>query len=344
MTTLVYNGRSGFSIGANMTERKPRLMIVDGNNNYLRAFIVNPTISTNGDPIGGITGTIKILQKLAREMQPDRIVVCWDGAGGSQKRKAVVKEYKDGRSPLRLNRNIDNLTDNEKLRNQVWQMLRLMDYLNDLPIIQLMFDGVEADDLIASVARHQTQTDYNKIIVSNDKDFLQLCSDDTILYRPVKDQYVSTKNVIDEYGIHPNNFALARAVAGDKSDNLVGVEGVGLKTLIKNVPILSESTFVTINDLMDYCSKIEKNCKAVTSILNSRDVIEKNYSIMQLYSPSLSIQTSQKVTYALENTECNFNKTEFLKKMNKDGWDDFNTSDLFLVCKNIMKNNCQESS
>lgn len=325
-----------------MTERKPRLMIVDGNNNYLRAFIVNPTISTNGDPIGGITGTIKILQKLSREIQPDRIIVCWDGAGGSQKRKSIVKEYKDGRSPLRLNRNIDNLTDNEKLKNQVWQMIRLMDYLNDLPIIQLMFEGVEADDIISHVATHPLHSEYNKIIVSNDKDFLQLCSDDTILYRPVKEQFVNLKNVIDEYGIHPNNFALSRAIAGDKSDNLSGVEGVGLKTLIKNVPILSESKFVTINDMMSYCSNIQSPSKAVTAILNSKNVIEKNYSIMQLYSPSLSVQTAQKVAYTIENTECKFEKTEFLKKMKQDGWDDFNTSDLFMICRNIVKNNCKD--
>ena len=319
-------------------------MIVDGNNNYLRAYIVNPTLSTNGDPIGGITGTIKILQKLCREIQPDRIVICWDGAGGSQKRKSMVKEYKEGRSPLRLNRGIDNLTNDDNLKNQVWQMLRLMEYLNDLPFVQLMFDGVEADDCISYVAQHHIHQDYNKIIVSNDKDFLQLCNEDTIIYRPVKDQFVTTKSILEEHKIHPNNFALARAVAGDKSDNLDGVDGVGLKTLIKKIPILSESKNVTINELLEYCSETVEDCKARTNILNNKKLIETNYSMMQLYSPNLSIQTAQKVVYTIQNSLCNFDKNEFIKKMVKDGWADFNASDLFTSCKNIIRNNCSENS
>ncbi len=327
-----------------MTEKKQRLMIVDGNNNYLRAYIVNPTLSVNGDPIGGITGTIKILQKLCREIQPDRVVICWDGAGGSQKRKSMVKEYKEGRSPLRLNRGIDMLSNDENLKNQVWQMLRLMEYLNDLPFVQLMFDGVEADDCISYVSKHFLHEDYNKIIVSNDKDFYQLCSDDTILYRPVKEQFVTTKSILEEHKIHPNNFALARAVAGDKSDNLSGVDGVGLKTLVKKIPILTESKNVTINDLLDYCSNNSDGSKAMTNIIQNKKLIETNYSMMQLYSPNLSVQTAQKITYTIQNSICNFEKNEFIKKMVKDGWAEFNTSDLFNTCRNIVRNNCSESS
>jgi len=66
---------------------QPRVLIIDALNMYFRAYIVDPSLSSNGQPIGGVKGFLKILQKLVRETKPDQIVIAWDGAGGSQKRK-----------------------------------------------------------------------------------------------------------------------------------------------------------------------------------------------------------------------------------------------------------------
>ena len=71
--------------------KNKRVMIIDALNQFLRAYIVNPTLSINGDPIGGTVGFLKILQKLCREIKPDQVVICWDGKGGSRKRKLVNK-------------------------------------------------------------------------------------------------------------------------------------------------------------------------------------------------------------------------------------------------------------
>ena len=78
-----------------------RTMIVDVLNMYYRAYIVNPSLSTNGQPIGGIKGSLGILQKLVREAKPDQVILCWDGAGGSRRRKQINENYKAGRSPIR---------------------------------------------------------------------------------------------------------------------------------------------------------------------------------------------------------------------------------------------------
>ena len=101
-----------------------RLLIVDALNMYFRAYIVNPTLSTNGQPIGGTVGFLKILQKLCRETRPDEVIICWDGEGGSQKRKTKNKGYKEGRKPIRLNRDIRNLSENEEIANKIWQQTR----------------------------------------------------------------------------------------------------------------------------------------------------------------------------------------------------------------------------
>ena len=153
-----------------MTSKK-RVLIVDALNMYFRAYIVDPSLSTNGQPIGGLKGFLKILQKLTRETNPDQIVVCWDGAGGSQRRKKIVKGYKEGRKPIRLNRDIRNMSESEEIENKIWQQTRLFEYLNCMPIVQLMLDSVEADDIISAVVQHNSMKDYQKVIVSSDKDF-----------------------------------------------------------------------------------------------------------------------------------------------------------------------------
>ena len=91
-------------------ENKNRVLVIDALNMYFRSYIVDPSLSTNGQPIGGVKGFLKILQKLVRETKPDEVVVVWDGPGGSRKRKTMNKNYKEGRKPIRLNRGIRTLS------------------------------------------------------------------------------------------------------------------------------------------------------------------------------------------------------------------------------------------
>jgi len=326
-----------------MSEQKKRVLIIDSNNAYIRAYVVDPSISTKGEPIGGIKGYLKILQKLCRLTKPDRIVICWDGAGGSTKRKQMAEGYKDGRKPLRLNRNVDNLTENDNVRNQVWQMTRLIDYLNDLPVVQLMFDGTEADDLISHVAQHDSLKDYNKIIASNDKDFYQLCAKDVVLFRPVKEQFESTTTLLKEHGIHPKIFAMARAVAADSPDILPGIVGVGLKTLVKRVPLFAEDRGLTIDEMINFCAaNNNKKIKAFQNIIDGKKLIQKNYSVMQLYVPQINPTNAQKIQYAFDNSECTFEKLEFTKKCIQDGFGEFNGEVLFAHMNHIVNENCVE--
>ena len=121
-----------------------------------------------------------------RETKPDQVVIVWDGPGGSKRKKIVNKDYKEGRSPIRLNRGIQGLLDeNEELENKIWQQTRLVEYINNLPIIQIMIPGIEADDVIAHIVQEPNLREHQKIIVSSDKDFDQLCDDTTVLFRPV---------------------------------------------------------------------------------------------------------------------------------------------------------------
>ena len=316
-----------------------RVMIIDSLNLFLRSYIVNPTMSKDGHPIGGTAGFLKSLQKLSREIKPDTIIMCWDGRGGSRKRKQVNKNYKEGRSPIRLNRNIKVLTEQQENENRIWQMHRTFEYLNKFPVIQLVADEVEADDLISYITRYSCFKNDQKVIISSDKDFYQLLDDNTVLHRPIQKKFLNKYNIVKEHGIHPTNFALARAIAGDKSDNLEGVPGVGLKTVAKRFTFFEEERDVTISELIEFCSNQESKVKAYQSIIENQELIKENYGLMQLYSPSLSIQTKQSVDWIIDEFEYEFNKTETDLMMLTDGISENDWSDLFQDFRRLCRDN-----
>ena len=304
-----------------------RVMIVDALNAYFRAFIVNPSISIHGQPIGGLKGFLSILQKLCRDINPDSIVIVWDGPGGSRKRRQQNKNYKEGRKPIRVNRP-NNLTPEQQRENMVWQQVRLIEYLNELPVIQLRFDEIEADDVISYVSRLPHYEGWQKVIVSNDKDFIQLCDDETVLFRPTQKVVHNKMNIVEQFDIHPRNFAVARAIAGDASDNLVGVPRAGLKSIAKNLNFLREDKDVTLHEVFNFCENTDSKAKFLANILEHKDIVISNYKLMQLYAPAISLQSQEKVHYALNNFEHDYNKTEILRMMNQDGFGVFNWEDL----------------
>jgi len=318
------------------TKRAKRLLVIDALNMYFRAYIVDPSLSTNGQPIGGLKGFLKILQKLVREMKPDEVVICWDGAGGSRRRKTKNKNYKQGRAPIRLNRDIRTMSESEEQQNSIWQQQRLIEYLNNMPITQLMLEAVEADDIISYVVQDNNYKGWQKIIVSSDKDFFQLCDEETIIYRPIQKKFVNRNSILEEFKIHPTNFALARAMVGDRSDNLEGVRGVGLATVAKRFEFLVEDKSFLVRDIMTRCEETESKLKIYNSIVENKELIKSNYRLMQLYSPSISPQGKTRLRYALDNFVPEFNQTGTKTMMIKDGFGVWDCTDLFAFFKRVV--------
>ena len=173
--------------------------------------------------------------------------------------------------------------------------------------------------------------------MSNDKDFLQLCDDFTLVYRPVKDEFVSRNKVIEEYGIHPTNMALARALIGDNSDNLPGIRGLGFKTVAKNFPFLAEEKTYYLQHVVDACE--EKKGKVFERLVEGQDRVKENYKLMQLYSPTMSIQSKQKVDWNLANFKHEFSYIDILKMMRQDGFGELNWSDMKIYFDKMVKLN-----
>ena len=305
-----------------------RVMIVDAYNQFIRGYIVDPSKNPNGSPIGGIRTFINICNKLTREIKPDLLVLVWDGKGGSKKRRSMNKGYKAGRKPPRTNWTQVGMGEEELLDNKVWQQMRVIEYLNQTPVIQFMEPLVEADDVISYIKNTPMFSDWQKVIVSADKDFIQLLDDKTILHRPIQKEFLNKNSIVEKFKIHPTNFALARAIVGDSSDNLPGVPRVGLETVSKRFPFLKEEVTYYLEHILEECEKPENKQKVYTNILESKELIENNYDIMQLSSPMLSIQAKQGIDDTFEQYKPQYNQTEMRKRMLQDGVLTVSTTDL----------------
>ena len=302
-------------------------MLIDGLNLFFRAYMMDPSLGPNGQPTGGVKGSFKMLQKLVRENNPDKIFFCWDGPKSAIRRRAINNNYKEGRKPIRLNRNFGDLSEQDEKENRYWQYGRVVEYLNEMPIAQIYLDFVEADDAISVLCRELPND--KKTIISNDKDFLQLLDANTFLYRPCKEEVYDVEKVVNEYNIHPTNFAVARSVVGDASDNLPGAKGVGLKTIAKRFPQLKEGKSVLLTEIMDSCKNETKPLTFHNSILEAESLIKDNYDMMQLYAPSLSIGVREKIRDIIDNYPSSFNKTNLRKMMMEDGTGNFSWTELF---------------
>jgi 5'-3' exonuclease len=266
------------------------VLIIDGTNSYIRCWSSNPSLDENGNHTGGIVGFLKSIGYAIKLLAPSRCIIVFDGVGGSLKRRQLFPEYKKGRrNKTRLNRTYEDLSDSgseeESCRKQY---IRLTEYLQTLPVNLLSVDHVEADDVIAYLAVEQFKDSRKVFIMSSDKDFLQLCSDRIRVYSPTKKRIYGPPEVLDEYKIHPNNFVLFRAMDGDDSDNVDGIQGAGQKTVIKHFPWLNEEQLHTVDELISHATNLRNKYKVCDAISNGKIILERNVALMQLKDTSLS--------------------------------------------------------
>lgn len=286
-----------------------KVLIVDGLNSYIRCFSAVPTMDDDGDHIGGTTGFLKSIGLAIRTFRPTRVVIAFDGKGGSARRRKLFPEYKDNRKSMqRLNRTY-NFKDREAEAQAMRKQLSiLIEALKCLPIIVLAPQNVEADDVIAYIAQIIEEKGGKSIIMSTDKDFLQTVNESVDVWNPIKKKMYHVDSVLEEYGIHPNNFAIFRAMDGDKSDNIPGVRGVGRKLLLRKFPQLAKSEKLTISTILDSAISLEKN-KMFENIRNNKALIERNYELMNLGKVMMSGQLKIEVLDRINTDQLQLDKS-----------------------------------
>jgi len=299
-----------------------KVLLVDGINLFIRGYASNPSSNRNGDHVGGIVGALTSLSYAIKTFKPTRCIVVFDGKNGSYRRKKIFPDYKSNRKSKpkirpKYNRTfeIDPLTED---RNRIWQANRFINYLDELPVSILQLDYIEADDVIAQLNKYmKEQYDSNIVIMSTDKDFLQLVDNNTKVWSPSKKKIYTKEKVFEDYGINSKNFVKYRAIDGDISDNVPGVNGLGLKTIIKMFGnILNEDRDIEFDELIEEAKNI-KGKKAKTFV-ESKDILERNYMLMQLKDPLIPGEKILTINESLDNKIQELNKFKIQIMIKKD--------------------------
>ena len=293
--------------GGSLDDGKPddKVLIVDGLNTFIRVFSVIPTTNDDGIHVGGIVGFLRSLGFTINMFRPTRVVIVFDGKGGSSRRRKLYPEYKQNRkSKYRVNRSYDFASQEDEKQNMIMQLQRIVEYLETLPVTVMSYDNIEADDTIGYLCR-QVLTESKIVVMSTDKDFLQLANGRIKIWSPTKKKIYDEQSVLDEYGISSHNYIWYRVLDGDKSDNISGVRGLGLKTIRKKLPFLEENRIVNIDEIL-------------AELPESKDVIELNHKLMQLSDVDISGTTKTKITHRVRQPINKLIKYKFQKMFLED--------------------------
>ena len=273
---------------------KDRIFIIDGSSYLYRAFHAMPPLSTSsGKPTGAVKGVTNMLINLKKESEGSPIIVVFD-AKGKTFRNEIYKEYKANRPPMP-----------DELREQLEPVKSICRAIG-FPLIEI--SGVEADDVIATIARMAKDAKYKCVISSLDKDLMQLVEDpDTTMMNTMKHIIFNEEKVFEKFGVKPNQVRDMLALTGDSSDNIPGVPKVGQKTAAK-----------WLNEYGDL-EGIKKNAESITGVVgenlrNCLNDLDRNVELVSLKEDvdlKLDFKDLLKLTPNDEELEKIFTELEF---------------------------------
>jgi 5'-3' exonuclease len=220
-----------------MTNQARQLFLIDGSAYIFRAFFaIPPLTNAAGLPTNAIFGFTNILLKFLKQYRPEYVVVALD-AGRVTFRNEMYAGYKSNRPEAPAD-----------LIPQFPYFRKVLDALN-LPLLEL--PGYEADDIIATLCERLANRGCELVVVSSDKDLMQLVTDGIKLLDSAKDRWIGTDEVREKFGVTPAQVTQVMGLMGDASDNIPGVKGIGGKTasaLIQQFQSL-ENLFAHLDDM-----------------------------------------------------------------------------------------------
>jgi DNA polymerase I len=214
------------------------LWLVDGSSYLYRAFhALPPLTSSRGEPTGAVLGVLNMLGRLVKESAPDLIAVVFD-APGRTFRDEIFEQYKSHRPPMP-----------DELRAQIEPLLTAIRAMG-LPLLRI--EGVEADDVIGTLATRAAQTGLKCVISTGDKDMAQLVSDRITLVNTMTAQTLDREGVKAKFDVYPEQIVDYLALVGDASDNIPGVPKVGPKTAARWL-----EQYSTLDEIVAHAAAIE---------------------------------------------------------------------------------------
>lgn len=278
-----------------------KALLVDGDWNLKRNYMkLNEMFSLKGEHCGGSFGFLDSLRSVINSVFPDRVIVMWDGEGSGKARKDIYHPYKANRDKPWLLRsqyaNDDVIKYEERKKYSIVnQKIKVKNYLEELFIRQLEVDYIEADDLIAGYVMNRKE-DEEIIIFSSDKDYYQLIGENVSVLRPSDKTYITERNFEKLFGYTSKNCLALRCFEGDESDNIPGIEGIGLKTILKFFPAFATEEY-DIDRIISESVELYKvkKLKTLEKIIGSRRIYERNKRLMDLKEPFLTEEASEEI-------------------------------------------------
>lgn len=212
---------------------KPKVntLLIDGESLLKQGFYGSKQVQTKNGSVGTIFHFINTIKKFYGEFGVTKVVAFWEGEGSKAYRQGYYPYYKSNRND-KITLTEDQKHDLEHKRNRVKQ------YLEELFIRQVEVYGIEADDAIAYYVKHSPNE--NKLIYTNDRDLLALIADDVKVYISNKKAVINKDNFNNYFDYHYKNVGLIKMIAGDTSDNISGIQGIGEATVLKIFPELKK--------------------------------------------------------------------------------------------------------
>jgi DNA polymerase-1 len=211
------------------TRTKINSLLVDGEALLKQGFYGAKQVQTKNGSVGAIFHFVNTIKNFYQNFGITKVVVFWEGENSKAYRQGYYPYYKSNRN--------DKITIDER-HDLDRQRIRIKQYLEELFIRQVEIDGCEADDGIAYYVKNSPNE--NKIIYTNDRDLLQLISTDTKVYLYGKKAVINKDNFKNYFDYHYENVGLIKMIAGDSSDNISGLEGIGEETVLKLFPELKK--------------------------------------------------------------------------------------------------------
>ncbi|WP_462269567.1 DNA polymerase I [Desulfobacter sp.] len=239
------------------------IYLIDGSAFLYRAFHAIRSLATSkGHPTNATFGFTRILLKLLKDKHPGYAGVFFDVKGPTFRHK-MFDEYKANRPPMP-----------EELAIQIPDIKAIIKALN-IPIIEKT--GYEADDLVGTYARIAQAQGFKVVMVTGDKDFIQLITDDCTLWDPMKDTITDRSDIKTEMGIDPEQFIDVLGLAGDSSDNIPGVKGVGVKTAAKLI-----AEYGSINRIYNNLDQLKKKKKLHENLTASKEIVHLSRELVTI--------------------------------------------------------------
>ncbi|MED7788184.1 DNA polymerase I [Francisella sp. 19X1-34] len=263
-----------------------KIVLVDGSSYLFRAYHALPNLSNSqGEPTGAILGVINMLKKLPSKYDTEYVTVVFDPKGKNF-RHEMYPQYKANRKAM-----------DDELRVQIQPLHEIIKKMGYPLIIK---DGVEADDVIGTLAKDLELQGYDVVISTGDKDMAQLVTEKVVLYDSMKNVTTDIPGVLDKYQIRPDQIIDYLALMGDSSDNIPGVPKVGPKTAVKWL-----QQYENIDGVIENADEIKG--KVGENLRNSIDILKLSYQLA-------TIKCDLDLSLTIDDLKCQHADVKYLAK------------------------------